>query len=76
MDEVQKPSDSECYTPSSEPFHFYQNNCFMVNWAQPKMSYKYSIQILVWMLNNTCKINLPIEILDQGGFTQIEEMCT
>jgi hypothetical protein len=25
MDEVQKPSDSECYTPSSEPFRIYLN---------------------------------------------------
>jgi hypothetical protein len=23
MDNVQKPSDSECYIPSSEPFRFY-----------------------------------------------------
>jgi hypothetical protein len=23
MDEVQKPSNSECYTPSSEPFRIY-----------------------------------------------------
>jgi hypothetical protein len=23
MDKVQKPSDSECYTPSSEPYRFY-----------------------------------------------------
>jgi hypothetical protein len=23
MDKVHKPSDSECYTPSSEPFRFY-----------------------------------------------------
>jgi hypothetical protein len=26
MDKVQKPSDSERYTPSSEPFRFYSNN--------------------------------------------------
>jgi hypothetical protein len=26
MDKVQKPSNSECLTPSSEPFRIYQNN--------------------------------------------------
>jgi hypothetical protein len=26
MDKVQKPSDSECYTTSSEPFRFYLEN--------------------------------------------------
>jgi hypothetical protein len=25
MDEVHEPSDSECYTPSSEPFRIYYN---------------------------------------------------
>jgi hypothetical protein len=25
MDKVQKPSDFDCYTPSSEPFRFYLN---------------------------------------------------
>jgi hypothetical protein len=26
MDKVQKPSDSECYTPMLEPFRFYKTN--------------------------------------------------
>jgi hypothetical protein len=29
MGEVQKPSDSECYTPSSEPFRFYSFACLV-----------------------------------------------
>jgi hypothetical protein len=31
MDKVQKPSDPECYTPSSEPFRFYISLIFSIN---------------------------------------------
>jgi hypothetical protein len=30
MDTVQKPDDSECYTPSSEPFRLYSELVFAI----------------------------------------------
>jgi hypothetical protein len=36
MDKVHKPSDSLCYTPSSEPFIFYLQLINLFVWSQIK----------------------------------------
>jgi hypothetical protein len=34
MEKVQKPSNSVCYTPSSEPFRIYHNTCYELSPAR------------------------------------------
>jgi hypothetical protein len=34
MDKVQKPSNSVCYTPSSEPYRIYSSTFLLADWRQ------------------------------------------